>query len=100
MIRTMGSLALAATLVVCPAAFTSAGAPDSDKQLATKSAAWRTVDGKLVKINGEHYVIEDDSGKELRLHVSKETAHLGGEKKPGDRVRAEITKSGHALSIQ
>ena len=100
MTRTIPVLALAATLVLCPVAFTSAGTSDSDKKLDTKPAAWRTVDGKLKKIDGEHYVVEEDSGKELRLHVSKETTHLSGEKKPGDRIRAEITKSGHALSIQ
>lgn len=100
MTRTIGFLALAAILVFAPLAFTHAGESDSGMKVETAPAPWQTVDGKLVKIDGEFYVVEDDSGKELRLHVSKETKQLGGAKQPGDKIRAEITKGGHALSIQ
>jgi hypothetical protein len=62
--------------------------------------AFQTVDGKLNKIDGNIYVVEDYSGKEMRLYVSKDTKKVRGEKKPGDSIRAEITKGWHANSIQ
>ncbi len=96
----IGFLALAALLGFSPMAFVYAGESGSGMNVETKSAPWQTLDGKLMKIDGEFYVIEDYNGKEFRLHVSKETKQLGDAKKPGDKIRAEITKSGHALSIQ
>ena len=74
----------------------------TEKNLGTmpSSDTFRTLDGKLLKIDGEYYVIEDYEGREKRLHVSKETLMLNGPKQPGDSVRVEITKTGHAVSIQ
>jgi hypothetical protein len=37
---------------------------------------------------------------EVRVYVSKETKKLNGEKKVGDRIRAEVTRGGFANSIQ
>ena len=73
---------------------------ETDLNTLPNTNTFQTLDGKLLKIDGEYYVIEDFSGNEMRLHVSKETVMLSGPKKPGDSVRAEITKSGHAISIQ
>jgi len=73
---------------------------ETDLKAVPSSDAFQTLDGKLLKIEGEYYVIEDFTGKEKRLHVSKETLLLNGPKQPGDLVRVEITKSGHAISIQ
>ena len=64
------------------------------------SQAFQTVAGKLVKIDGEFFVVEDPEGNQHRLHVNKRTVMLNGSKKPGDSLRAEVTKSGHAISIQ
>ncbi len=46
------------------------------------------------------YTIEDYDGNQVQLFVSRETKQLGGRKKIGDPVRAEITHSGFASSIQ
>jgi hypothetical protein len=73
---------------------------ETDLNTLPSSNAFQTLDGKLLKIDGEYYVIKEFDGNEKRLHVSKETVMLSGPKKPGDPVRAEITKSGHAISIQ
>ncbi len=69
-------------------------------QMDTKPGpAYLMIDGKLSKIDGQIYVIEDYAGKEHRMYVSKETKRLRGDKKPGDTIRAEITKGGHANTI-
>ncbi len=62
--------------------------------------AWKTIGGTLKHIKVEIYTVEDYEGNQVQLHVSRETKQLQGNKKVGDRVRAEITHSGFANSIQ
>ncbi len=62
--------------------------------------AWRTISGTIKHIRGEVYTVEDYEGNQIQLYISRETKHLRGAKKAGDRVRAEITQSGFANSIQ
>ncbi len=58
----------------------------------------QTVKGDVLKIDGEFYVVKDMTGKEVRLHVDK-TTKLEGTFKAGDKVEAQVTEKGHALSI-
>lgn len=62
--------------------------------------AWRTIGGTVRNIAGDVYTVEDYDGNQVRLRVSRETKQLQGRKKVGDPVRAEITQSGFANSIQ
>lgn len=67
--------------------------PDLKERL-TKDA----VKGTLMQMNGEHYVIKDDDGKEVRVHVDSSTKLDKVVK--GDRVKAYITEKGHATTLQ
>ena len=58
----------------------------------------QTVNGDLLKIDGEFYVVKEMSGKEIRLHVDKTTA-LEGVIKTGDKIEAQATEKNHAVSI-
>jgi hypothetical protein len=58
----------------------------------------QTVQGDVLKIEGDSYVVKDMRGKEIRLHVDKTTA-LEGSFKAGDKIEAQVTEKGHALSI-
>lgn len=62
--------------------------------------AWKTIGGTVKHIKGEIYTVEDYEGNQVQLYVSRETKRLRGQKKVGDRVRAEITHDGFANSIQ
>jgi hypothetical protein len=73
--------------------------------------AFTTVDGKITKIEGSVYTIESESTgyqnygsttnvSEMKIFVSGQTKKLHGEKKVGDKVRAEITRGGFANSLQ
>jgi uncharacterized protein YdeI (BOF family) len=59
----------------------------------------QTVNGDLLKIEGEFYVVKDMAGKEVRLHVDKTTV-LDGTIKVGDKVEAQATEKNHAASIK
>jgi uncharacterized protein YdeI (BOF family) len=67
----------------------------SPKQQTTASV----VKGELLKIQGEFYTVKDSSGKEVRLHVNKETK-MDSPVNVGDKIEAERTASDHALSIK
>ena len=73
--------------------------------------AFTTVDGKISKIEGSVYTIQSESTgyqnlgntmnvSEMKIYVGQQTMKLHGDKKVGDKVRAEITRGGFANSIQ
>ena len=64
-----------------------------------QSAAQQMVRGDVLDVEGEHYVIKDISGHEIRLHVNKDT-HMEGRIKVGDRIEARTNSEGHADSIR
>jgi uncharacterized protein YdeI (BOF family) len=66
---------------------------------AMPPASTKTLQGDLLKIDGEFYVVKDMTGKEIRLHVDKTTA-LEGVIKTGDKIEAQATEKNHAASIK
>lgn len=61
---------------------------------------WKTVGGTVKNIQGQTYLVEDFEGNQMKVHVGQGTKHLGGNKKVGDTIRAEITHGGFANSVQ
>lgn len=56
------------------------------------------LDGQLVRIDGERYILEEPGGRQIPLHVDERTR-----KDPvveGDHVHVFVTKDGHAEFIQ
>jgi parvulin-like peptidyl-prolyl isomerase len=66
---------------------------------ATPAAGAQTVKGEVQKIEGENYVVKDELGKEVKLHVNAQTKKEG-DIKVGDRIEAQADASGHATSIK
>lgn len=71
--------------------------------------AYLTIDGKLRKIDGNVYVVEqsitDYRGEEIKendvqVYVGNETRKPNGNKKVGDKIRVEVTSGGFANSIE
>jgi len=56
------------------------------------------VQGTLMEIDGPFFVIMDSAGKEQRVHVDKSTMIIG-KVQPGAKVKAEVTKDGHASAV-
>ncbi len=96
------AMAVALGMVACMDA--DAG-PKSKTQAATgqldtkPGPAHRVIDGKLSSIDGPVYVVEDYTGTTHRIYVSNQTVKIRA-KKPGDSIRAELTRGNHANSIQ
>lgn len=56
------------------------------------------VKGTLMKIDGEYYVIKDNDGKQVRVHVDKSTKL--DKVVEGDMVKAYVTDQGHVTTLQ
>jgi hypothetical protein len=87
----------AAEMVASPRETPSSSADLSDQK---PGPAWKTIGGTVKHIKGDVYTVEDYEGNQVQLYISRETKQLRGNKKVGDRVRAEITHSRFANSIQ
>jgi hypothetical protein len=104
-------------LTVCTAvmsigvAWASMDGRDTAKMDTAPGPAFTTVDGKITKIEGSLYTIQSESTgyqnlgnttnvSEMKIYVGQQTKKLHGDKKVGDKVRAEITRGGFANSLQ
>lgn len=75
-----------------------ATAADKAAEMIPITSGLQTVQGDVLKIEGDSYVVKDMTGKEIRLHVDK-TTKLEGSFKAGDKIEAQVTEKGHALGI-
>jgi uncharacterized protein YdeI (BOF family) len=72
--------------------------PAPPSKPAVSENAARVLQGKLVKIEGESYVVHDAGGKEVRVHVGKDTA-LDSRIKVGDKIDVQVSVNGHATTV-
>lgn len=104
-----------AITVVCTAVLSievvGASGPERTAMDTVPGPAFTTVDGKITKIEGSVYTIQSESTgyqnygsttnvSEMKIFVGQQTKKLHGEKKVGDKIRAEITRGGFANSLQ
>lgn len=100
-------------IAVAAAGFVGTGPAlaDSEQSMQMDTSpgpAYLTIDGKVSKIEGNVYTLQTSSPdylgngtvNEMRVFVGQETKKLRGDKKVGDKVRAEVTRGGFANSIQ
>jgi hypothetical protein len=73
--------------------------PDMLLQSVKKSTPAYTLEGDVLKVDGDFLTMTGEGGKEVRLQSGKDTK-LSGNHKVGDRIRAEYTPDGQVLSIK
>lgn len=52
----------------------------------------------VITINGEEFVVKDESGTEGKIHVGTDTEKYG-HFQPGDRIEAWVYPNGHAKTV-
>ena len=57
-----------------------------------------TIQGDVVRVEGNHYFVKGQDGKEISLHADNTTMKTGTVK-PGDRVEVKLDQNNHALSM-
>ncbi len=58
------------------------------------------LEGKLLNIDGEFWVVEDLDSNQRRIHIGSDTTVPQLAKQPGDSFQAVVRKNGHAIFIQ
>jgi len=101
--------AVDANLALAESEYTSAPSAKPVELDTKPGPAFTTIDGKVSKIEGNIYVVEGPAynamggganSNEVRVYVGKDTKKISGDKKVGDKIRAELTQGGFANSIQ
>jgi hypothetical protein len=75
------------------------GAAGPPPQLPPYMIVPDVVIGKLLRIEGNVYVVKDDEGKEHRLDVSRHETLIDKDIRVGDKVTAEVFQDGRARSV-
>jgi len=100
---------VSAGLAWAEAEYASSSSPKTLELDTKPGPAFTTIDGKVSKIEGNIYVVEGPAynaiggganSNEIRVFVGKDTKKISGEKRVGDKIRAELTQGGYANSIQ
>jgi len=73
--------------------------PDMHVESLKKSTPAYSAEGHVLTVGKEFFVVKDSAGKEIRLNIGKDTL-FDGNYKVGDRIKAEFTPDGQALSIK
>ncbi len=74
--------------------------PGNVLEATTGSAESHILEGKLLHIEGEFWVVEDMASNQHRIHIGPKTTLPQAPKQSGDSVQAVVRKNGHALLIQ
>lgn len=63
-----------------------------------QSKAGKTIEGEVLRVEGDSYFVKKQDGKEVRLHTDKNTKKTGSIN-PGHRIGAKVNDHNQALSI-
>ncbi len=74
--------------------------PGAALEATTNSAGPHILEGKLLTIEGDFWVVEDMSGNRHRIHIVADTTLPRTPKQQGDSIQAVVRKGGHASFIQ
>jgi uncharacterized protein YdeI (BOF family) len=72
---------------------------DTQDPMGSGTQGRQSIEGEILKVEGDLYTVKDATGKEVQLHVDESTQQ-SGKLKEGDQIEAEVTPEGHALMLK
>ena len=75
----------------------NSGHPDQ-KDMTMQTQGVYSIQGDVVRVEGDNYFVKGQDGKEISLHADNTTMKTD-KIKPGDRVEVKIDENNHALSM-
>ncbi|HEX4967644.1 MAG TPA: hypothetical protein VFV44_03920 [Nitrospiraceae bacterium] len=88
---------LSSALLLCLGLSQTANALDGEG--AKRLAEAKVIKGELVRIDYGDYIVKEQDGKEVRVHMEKRTQIMGQLSK-GDRVEVKVDDKNNALAIR
>jgi hypothetical protein len=83
--------------LLCLGLFRAAHAADLEGASRLEQA--KVIKGDLVRIDYGDYIVKEQDGKEVIVHIDRKTQMMGQITK-GDRIEAKVDDQNHALSIR
>ncbi len=74
------------------------GAQMTDATEDGHSRGSKTIQGEVLRIEGDNYFVKGSNGKEVRVHTDR-TTQMGRNIEPGERIEARVNDQNQALSI-
>ena len=74
--------------------------PGKSLHATPSSTGSNILEGKLVQIEGDFWLVEDLSGNQHQIHIGTKTILPQSPKQTGDFIQAVVRKDGHASFIQ
>jgi hypothetical protein len=74
--------------------------PGKSLEATPSSTGSNILEGKLLKIEGDVWVVKDLSGNQHQIHIGAKTILPQSPKQTGDTIQAVVRKDGHASFIQ
>ncbi|RPH79693.1 MAG: hypothetical protein EHM80_07200 [Nitrospiraceae bacterium] len=71
----------------------------SDEMKGAQSKDGTLIKGEVLRVEGDHYFVKGQDGKEVRMHIDNTTQRIGNFQQ-GDRIEAKVNDTNHALSIR
>ena len=88
---------LSSALLLCLGLSQTTNALDGEG--AKRLAEAKVIKGDLVRIDYGDYIVKDQDGREVRVHMDKKTQIMGQLSK-GDRVEVKVDDKNNALAIR
>jgi hypothetical protein len=82
-----------------PERIVALGDRQKDEASSLSGKRGSSVNGELLRMEGEYFVIRDDSGQEVRLQVTNETK-MENAVQVGDRIEAQVSGRNHAETVR
>ena len=77
-----------------------AGETQMNDMKSDHSIDGRMIKGEVMRVEGDDYIVNDQDGKEVRLHIDETTITARNINiEPGDQIEAKVTNQNHALSV-
>ena len=58
-----------------------------------------TMEGEVLRLEGDHYLVKRSDGRQVSLHID-DTTQVTGRISPGEHIEAKVNDEHHALSIR
>jgi hypothetical protein len=90
---------LSCGVLLCLGLSHAAHAGPADETGSSRLEQAKVIKGDLVRIDYGDYIVKEQDGKEVIVHVDRKTQMMGQITK-GDRIEAKVDNQNHALSIR
>ena len=82
-----------------PRAYAASATDEIKMDQSDRRSGTKAIKGEVLRVEGNHYVVKGEDGKEVSLHADSTTQQTG-DISQGYNIEAQVNDQNHALSIR